>query len=125
IQTLYEEKEMWELRGEWLKKNQPAFTNNQAISQAIFETAERPSISGVTTSGISLIPVSESADRIEVGVSFLAEGELGRIFRWLYDITPPSSFRVVRSIRIFPGAEDPRKLTAKIELLRWYAPRNS
>ena len=42
IQTLFEDRAMWELRGQWLENNQPAFTNNQAITQAIFERAEKP-----------------------------------------------------------------------------------
>ena len=125
IQTLFEERSMWELRGQWLENNQPAFTDNQTITQAIFERAEKPGTSGVTTYRLTLVPVNETPFFNEVGVSLTAEGELGRILRWLYDITPPSSFRVIRNLKLTPGSEDPQVITAKIELLRWYAPPQS
>tara|TARA_B100000927_G_scaffold168864_1_gene136128 strand:+ start:555 stop:1076 length:522 start_codon:yes stop_codon:yes gene_type:complete len=125
IETLFEERSMWELRGQWLEQNQPTFTNNQAIAQAIFERAEKPRTSGITTSRLSLIPASETPFFSEVGVSFNAEGELGSILRWLYDMTPPSSFRFIRNIRLTPSAEEPQILSANIELLRWYTPSES
>ena len=125
IETLFEERSMWELRGQWLKKNQPTFTNNQAITQAIFERAEKPRTSGITTSRLNLVPLNETLFFSEVGVSFTAEGELGSILRWLYDMTPPSSFRVIRNIRLAPSADEAQILTANIELLRWYAPPES
>jgi hypothetical protein len=120
IETLFEERSLWELRGQWLEKNQPIFTNNQAVTQAIFERAEKPRTPGITTSRLSLIPGSETPFFSEVGVSFNAEGELGSILRWLYDMTPPSSFRFIRNIRLTPSAEEPQILSANIELLRWY-----
>jgi len=125
IETLFEERSMWELRGQWLEKNQPTFTNNQAIAQAIFERAEKPRTPGITTSRLSLIPASETPFFNEVGVSFSAEGELGSILRWLYDMTAPSSFRFIRNIRLTPSAEEPQILSANIELLRWYTPPES
>ena len=125
IETLFEERSMWELRGQWLEQNQPTFTNNQAIAQAIFERAEKPRTPEITTSRLSLIPASETPFFSEVGVSFSAEGELGSILRWLYDMTPPSSFRFIRNIRLTPSAEEPQILSANIELLRWYTPSES
>ena len=125
IETLFEERSLWELRGQWLEKNQPIFTNNQAVTQAIFERAEKPRTPGITTSRLSLIPGSETPFFSEVGVSFNAEGELGSILRWLYDMTPPSSFRFIRNIRLTPSAEEPQILSANIELLRWYTPSES
>ena len=125
IETLFEERSLWELRGQWLEKNQPIFSNNQAVTQAIFERAEKPRTPGITTSRLSLIPGSETPFFSEVGVSFTAEGELGSILRWLYDMTPPSSFRFIRNIRLTPSAEEPQILSANIELLRWYTPSES
>ncbi len=125
IETLFEERSLWELRGQWLEENQPIFTNNQAVTQAIFERAEKPRTSGISTSRLTLVPLNETPFFNEVGVSFTAEGELGSILRWLYDMTPPSSFRVIRNIRLAPSADEAQILTANIELLRWYAPPES
>tara|TARA_R110002096_G_scaffold116864_5_gene253320 strand:- start:5807 stop:6328 length:522 start_codon:yes stop_codon:yes gene_type:complete len=122
IEALFEEKEMWELRANWLDKNQPSFTNNETITQSIFDRVQSPSISGVTTSRLTLLPVDSSPYYIQAGVSLTAEGELGRIFRWLYDLTPPTAFRVARNIKLTPSPEDPEIINAKFELLRWYAP---
>ena len=122
IETLFEEKEIWELRSQWLAENQPPFTSSEQIDQAIYEEALAKEVEGVSTSKQTLMPAVTTPDYIQAGVSLTASGELRDVFRWLHGLNQPDSFRVVRNLKVAPDKEDPGKVLAQFELLRWYAP---
>jgi hypothetical protein len=123
IETLFEEKDTWEMRAAWLDQNQPKFTNTEEIDQAIFKEAEALDADGVETSKQALLPTLTTPEYVQAGVSLAATGELGDVFRWIYALNRPESFRVIRNIKIAPDKEDAEKVTAQFELLRWYAPK--
>ena len=122
IETLFEEKDLWETRAAWLDQNQPKFTSNEEIDQAIFKEAEAEDVEGVTTSKLALLPTVSTRDYVQAGVSLTASGELGDVLRWIYDLNHPQDFRVIRNLKISPDKEAPEKVVAHLELLRWYAP---
>jgi len=122
IEALFEEKEKWELRANWLKQNQPVFTSNKDISESIFNDSMAQNRSGVTIASQTLLPVEETEEYIEAAIAVTASGELAAISRWIYDITSPSSFRTIRNVSITPDIEKPEEIIAQFELLRWYAP---
>ncbi len=125
IETLFEEKDLWEARAEWLDASQPAFTSAEQIEQAIYQEALAKEAEGVTTSKQSLIPTITTADYVQAGVSLTASGELPDVFRWLYELNRPEDFHVVRNLKVAPDKEAPEKVIAQFELLRWYAPPES
>ncbi|MEM9018289.1 MAG: hypothetical protein AAGC68_14845 [Verrucomicrobiota bacterium] len=125
IEALFEEKDYWEIRANWLKQNQPAFTSAEAISQAIFNVALAEDRDEITTSKQTLLPVEETDHYLQAGVSLTATGPLPSIFRWFYDLTQPESFRAIRNLKLNPDKEDPEQVIAQFELLRWYAPPNT
>lgn len=125
IRTLFEEKEMWEMRANWLERNQPAFTTNEEIAQAIHEVSQAKDETGFTTSKLNLLPNERTPEYVQAGVSLTAQGDLSAIFRWIYDLTRPESFRVVRTLKLAPDREDSESVVAQMELLRWYAPPES
>ncbi|MDF1824040.1 MAG: hypothetical protein P1U68_05335 [Verrucomicrobiales bacterium] len=122
IDALFEEKETWELRANWLKQNQPSFTSTEIASQQIFNDALAENRRGITTSKHTLLPIEETEVYIQAGVALTATGDLAAIFRWIYDITRPTSFRSVRNLTVRPDQEDPTQVVTQFELLRWYAP---
>ena len=122
IETLFEEKEVWELRGAWLERHQPTFTSTEAIDQAIFKEALAAEAEGVATSKQALLPTVTTSDYIQAGVSLSATGDLASVFRWLHDLNRPEAFRVIRNIKVSPDKDDSGKIVALFELLRWYAP---
>lgn len=122
IEALFEEKEIWELRAAWLEQNQPSFTSNEAISQAIFNDSMAENRRGIDITKQTLLPVETTDTYVQAGISVTASGELAAISRWIYDITRPASFRTIRNLAIRPNADDPGNITAQFELLRWYAP---
>lgn len=122
IDALFEEKETWELRANWLEQNQPPFTSTEAASQQVFNDALAENRRGIVTSKQTLLPIEENDDYVQAGVALTATGELAAIFRWIYDITRPTSFRSVRNLTLRPDQEDPAQVVAQFEILRWYAP---
>lgn len=122
IETLFEEKEIWEVRAAWLEKNQPAFTSTELIDQAIFKEALASDIDGVTTSRHTLLPTVHTPYYTQSGVSLNAAGDLASVFRWLHDLNRPESFRVIRNVKIGPDKDKAENIVAQFELLRWYTP---
>lgn len=122
IETLFEEKEIWEMRAAWLDQKQPPFSSPEEIDQAIFKEAQAEGVEGVSTSRWVLLPRVSTADYVQAGVSLTAAGELGDLLRWIYELNRPESFRVVRNLKIAPDKEKPEDVLAQLELLRWYAP---
>mgnify|MGYP001803636656 CR=1 FL=1 len=123
IDALFEEKEIWEVRSNWLEQNQPTLTSNEAISQAIFNDSKAENRRGITISKQTLLPVETTGSYVQAGVAVVASGELAAISRWIYDMTRPITFRAVRNISIRPNPDDPSKVTAQFELVRMYAPK--
>jgi hypothetical protein len=122
IETLFEEKDLWEARAEWLAQNQPEFTTSEKIDQDIYQEALAEKVSGVTTSKLSLLPTLTTPEYIQAGVSLSAAGELQDVFRWIYELNRPEGFRVIRNLKVQPDKEAPEKIIATFDLLRWYAP---
>lgn len=124
IQTLFEERETWALRAGWLEQNQPAYTTTEQMEGAIFKDSEATEVEGVTTTKKTLLPTETNPNYVQVGVSVVANGTLPHIFRWLYDLTRPDSFRLIRNLKVSPDKENEGNIIAQFELLRWYAPPN-
>ncbi len=122
IETLFEEKETWEVRSAWLAQNQPPFTTAEEVEQSIYQEALAKDIDGVTTSKQTLLPTLTTPDYVQAGVALTASGELKDVFRWLYDLNRPEAFRVIRNLKVAPDKETPEKILATFELLRWYSP---
>ena len=122
IETLFEEKELWEARSEWLAQNQPKFTTSEKIDQDIYQEALAEKVSGVTTSKLSLLPTLTTPEYIQAGVSLSAAGALPDVVRWIYELNRPEGFRVIRNLKVQPDKEAPEKIVATFDLLRWYAP---
>lgn len=126
IEILFEERELWEMRANWLTANQPKYTSSDQVANEIFDIAQAKGVKGVETSKQVLIPIDEevSPHYIQAGVSLQAKGSLPDVLRWIYDLTRPETFRVVRNLSLAPDKENPESIIAKFELLRWYAPKN-
>jgi len=122
IEALFEEREIWEMRATWLTQNQPEFTTTEQIDQAIYQEALADKVEGVTTSKQTLLPTATMPDYVQAGVSLSASGELGAIFRWIYDLNRPEGFHVIRNLKVVPDKEAPEDVIATFDLLRWYAP---
>lgn len=122
IDALFEEKDLWEARGEWLAQNQPKFTTTEKIDQEIYQEALAEKVSGVTTSKLSLLPTLTTPEYVQAGVSLTAQGDLQDVFRWIYELNRPEGFRVIRNLKVQPDKEAPEKVLATFDLLRWYAP---
>lgn len=122
IETLFEEKEIWEMRAEWLERHQPAFTSTEAIDQAIFKEALAAEVEGVDTSKQTLLPTVTSPYFTQAGVSLSASGDLASVFRWLHDLNRPENFRVIRNVKVGPDKDKAENIIAQFELLRWYTP---
>jgi len=126
IEKLFEEKELWELRANWLAANQPKFTSSDKVANDIFEIAQAKGVEGVEASKQVLIPIDEeeSLHYIEAGVSLQAKGALPDVLRWIYELSQPETFRVVRDLSLTPDKGDPESVIPKFDLLRWYDPKN-
>ncbi len=122
IETLFEEKELWEMRADWLAEQQPEFNSTEEIDQNIYQEALAEKVDGVTTSKLSLLPTLTTPDYVQAGVSLTASGDLASIFRWIHSLNQPEAFRVIRNLKVAPDKEKPEDVIAQFELLRWYAP---
>ncbi len=122
IEALFEEKEIWEMRAEWLDQHQPEFATTEEISQEIYQLALAEKVDGVTTSKQTLLPTETTPDYVQAGVSLSAAGDLASVFRWLHSLNRPEDFRVIRNLKVQPDKEKPEEIIATFELLRWYAP---
>lgn len=122
IDTLLEDRQMWEIRSHWLEQNQPKTKSTDEIDQALFEEVSEIEKEGVLTSNQKLLPSQSNSIFTQAGVSLQATGELPDLFRWLHELEEPGSFRVIRNLKATPSAEEPSNLTLSFQLLRWYAP---
>lgn len=122
IETLFEEKEVWEVRSAWLAQNQPPFTTAEEVEQSIYQEALAKDADGVATSKQTLLPTLTTPDYVQAGVALTAAGDLKDVFRWLYELNRPEDFRVIRNLKVVPDKEAPEQILATFELLRWYAP---
>lgn len=122
IEALFEEKEIWEMRADWLNQHQPKFTSSEQIDQAIYQEALADKVEGVTTSKQTLLPTVTTPDYVQAGVSLSAAGDLPSVFRWIHSLNRPEDFRVIRNLKVQPDKEKPEDVVATFELLRWYAP---
>lgn len=125
IEALFEEKEIWEMRANWLEQHQPTFASTQQIDEAIYQKVLAPDVTGIETTKKTLLPTEYTDFYTQAGVAVTAKGDLPSIFRWIYDLTPADSFRVVRNLKITPDKEAEENVIAQFELLRWYAPQDS
>jgi len=121
-ETLFEEKEVWEMRAAWLEQHQPVFTSTEEIDQAIFKEALAAEVDGVGTSKHTLLPTANTPYYTQAGVSISAAGDLASVFRWLSDLNRPESFHVIRNIKVGPDKDKAENIVAQLELLRWYTP---
>lgn len=123
IQDQLDQKELWEMRAHWMDQNQPEFTSADQITQMIYKDSLAEEETGFTTSKQNLLPTEITVYYNQAGVAFVAQGELAPFMRWLYDLTRPESFRVLRNIKITPDKENEEEIIASnIELLRWHTP---
>lgn len=122
IEALFEEKEIWEMRAEWLEQHQPKFTSSEQIEQEVYKMALAEEVAGVTTSKQTLLPTTTTPDYVQAGVSLSASGDLASVFRWIHSLNRPEDFRVIRNIKVQPDKEKAENIVANFELLRWYAP---
>jgi hypothetical protein len=124
IQALFEQRETWEMRSNWLEANQPKFTSPEKAAGEIFEEAQAGGVEGVEATKQVFVDPEETPYYIQAGVSLMAKGELPKVMRWIYDLSRPEAFRIVRNLKIVPDKETPENVIATFELLRWYAPTN-
>ncbi len=122
IQTLLEEREVWEARSGWLEEKQPEFEKTQQIEKDIFDLVLDVKVPGVATSEQRLLSTETSPYFTQAGVAVTAQGKLPALFSWLHQLDPPGTFRVIRDLKLAPAKEEPEELTARFELIRWYAP---
>jgi len=122
IDTLFEDRERWEMRANWLREHQPEFSDTEEIDQSIFDRALAEEVAGVTTSRRNLLPTARTEHYVQAGVSLEARGELAPVLRWFHDLTRPSSFRVIRNLELTPDEKEEGRVVARFDLLRWYAP---
>ena len=122
IEALFEERNRWEMRANWLREHQPEFSDTEEIDQAIFDRALADDVDGVTTSRRTLLPTERSEHYVQAGVSLEARGELAPVLRWFHDLTRPASFRVIRNLKLAPDEKEEGRVVARFDLLRWYAP---
>ncbi|MDF1859782.1 MAG: hypothetical protein P1U87_06175 [Verrucomicrobiales bacterium] len=124
IQALFTQRETWEMRSNWLEANQPKFTSPEKAAGEIFQEAQASEVEGVEATKQVFVDPEETPHYIQTGVSLSAKGELPNVMRWIYDLSRPEDFRIVRNLKIVPDKETPENVIATFELLRWYAPTN-
>lgn len=114
----------WNAKGAWLLDKQPAAVSSQEADQELLDTVSKKAADqGLTIIAKQLQEQQQTDYYQQFGVTVTVKGELEKVFRWIYDLQKPGEFRVVPALKIVPDKEDPAKVTATVQIWRWYAAR--
>lgn len=121
--ALLAESEHWKACAEWLAQAQPAAQSDLEAEQGLLDTLRQSSDgAGLETKQTKLEPKQITGHYRQFGVTLTLRGEVTDLFRWLHALLQPSAFYVVPSLSIVPDKEEPTKVTATVQIWRWYLP---
>lgn len=121
--SLLAEAEHWKACSEWLAQTQPAAQSDLEAEQGLLDTLRQSAIAaGLETKQTKLEPKQITGYYRQFGVTLTVRGEVPVLFRWLHDMLQPSAFYVVPSLSIAPDKDEPTKVTATVQIWRWYLP---
>ncbi len=116
------EQPVYEERGEWLDRNQPADDISTTEDDAKFyefveSSAKRSGLEYTRKAGGPLPP---TGDYVEVFDSSQVKGTLESVVKWLSELQQPKAFRAIKQLTIKSG--EPPQLVCDVEVARWYRP---
>lgn len=119
--ALMQDATLWKQRDEWITGHQPRFESESETTQELLDFATRQaSQAGLTVESKQYQKPQDSAHRRQFGVTLIVKGKLPQVFRWIYDLQTPTSFRVVPYLKVTPDKEDPQSVLCSIQFWRWY-----
>jgi len=114
----------WNAKGAWLMQAQPSAQSPQEADQELLDTVSKKAESfGLRIVSRQLQERRHTDFYEQFGVGMTVQGELEKVFRWIYELQNPQEFRVVPALKIVPDKEDPTKVTATVQFWRWYSTR--
>lgn len=121
--TLLAEAERWQACGEWLAQVQPEAKSDLEAEQGLLDSLRSSASSaGLETKQTKPEPKQTTPYYRQFSVTLTLKGEVESLFRWLHELQQPTTFYVVPNLTISPDKEDPTKVTATVQIMRWYTP---
>ena len=121
--ALLAEAERWQACAEWLAQVQPEAKSDLEAEQGLLDALRSSASSaGLETKQTKPEPKQTTPFYRQFSVTLTLKGEVESLFRWLHELQQPTSFYVVPNLTISPDKEDPTKVTATVQIMRWYTP---
>jgi hypothetical protein len=126
MQTLITERELWEMRDQWLLQNQPKLDNaNSAVSALLEEVKALGQKHSLTpTDAVLGAPDTSAKTRgsyQSVSVSFNVKGKREDLVDFLYDVQTPTNFLVFEKATLQIDKEDKTLISGTFKLAKWFA----
>ncbi len=121
--SLLAEAERWTACREWLAQAQPMAQSDLEAEQGLLDSLRSSS----SNAGLEIKKTTPETKQTtpfyrQFSVTLVLKGEVEALFRWLHELQQPTTFYVVPNITISPDKEDPTKVNATVQIMRWYTP---
>lgn len=121
-EMLLSDRKIWEKRGEWLAKNQPAFTSAGEASTLLDEVKQVAGKHNIQLENPAIGTGDATPNYQPVFVSVETKSPWPPLVRFLYDMQKPGSFIVFESVNLAIDSTDPTMMRGKFKIARWFAP---
>ncbi|CAN5843741.1 hypothetical protein BH11VER1_BH11VER1_23120 [soil metagenome] len=124
--ALMQDASLWKQRDAWISEHQPRFESESETTQELLDFATRMAAqAGLTVESKQYQKPQDTAHHRQFGVTLVVKGKFPQVFRWIYDLQTPNSFRVVPYLKVVPDKDDPQTVLCSIQFWRWYQPATS
>jgi hypothetical protein len=121
--ALMQDAPLWKQRDAWISEHQPRYESESETTQELLDFATRQAAqAGLTVESKQYQKPRDSAHHRQFGVTLVVKGKFPQVFRWIYDLQTPTSFRVVPYLKVIPDKDDPQSVVCSIQFWRWYQP---
>ncbi len=119
--ALMQDSVVWEKRAAWISEHQPRFESESETTQDLLDFAtQKATQAGLTVQSKQYQKPHNSDHLKQFGVTLTVKGNLPQVFRWIYDLQTPTSFRVVPYMKVTPDKDDAQSVLCSIQFWRWY-----
>ncbi len=124
-EELLSQEQLWEARSGWLDKSQKPFGARKDSELALIKFIEESAKSHNVTIKVQPAEPVERTDLIALTMVVEAHAEMENVMRWMHDLQQPATFLAIPALRMLPDAEDTAKVSASLNIQKWFQKNKS
>lgn len=119
-----QERQLWEKRNDWLKKNQPQLKSPVEASTLLDQLKQTASKHNVLIENPTIGSGETTPNYQAVFATIETKSPWQPLVHFLYDVQKPESFVVFESVNLAIDSSDPTMMRGKFKVARWFAPKS-